>query len=255
MTRHGYKVVLGLMALVLGVAASSAETLTGSTVESRILLGFKVNDAAAQDLLPQGWTPVTLPKGPVGGSNLIVALFDRHTILDAEGAPKNPASGPTVAFLSYGRNSDVEGVRAFVSWVYEEPPVENPFGNSVAADISRVSGFTDEGGGVRSQTETWTIAPEAGGSLQLELDFKVGGLRWSTGGESRPHSSVDPDFSRIYRFDQLAGLAMNTAMGVKLDGTASFSASDPALPALFDGSEELTAIVSIPVYLRQVFIP
>lgn len=58
-----------------------AETAVGSTVESRILLGFKANDTAVGDMLPQGWNPVTLSQGPVGGANLIVALIDQRFLI------------------------------------------------------------------------------------------------------------------------------------------------------------------------------
>lgn len=241
--------------LLLGVVPVAAETTSGSTVESRVLLGFKVDDGAVGDMLPDGWIPVTLPQGPVGGSNLIVALIDRHVIVDADGGPADVSSGPTVAFLAYARSDSAEGVRGFVTLVYEEPPLVNPYSNSVAADIDRVAGYTDAGGGARTQSELWTVKPEAGGELTLDLDYKVGGFRWSTGGESRPYSAVNPDFFRIYRYDQLAGLVMNDAMGRELDGTVSFSSTDPELAKLFDGSEDLVAIVSIPTYVREIYLP
>ena len=232
-----------------------AETAVGSTVESRILLGFKANDTAVGDMLPQGWNSVTLSQGPVGGANLIVALIDRQVILDPEGKPAAPSSGPTVALLAYGRKDGVDGVRAFVTRVYEEPPVVDPYGNSVPADINRVAGFVDAGDGQRTQTEIWTVQPESGRVLSFDLDYKVGGFMWSTGGESRPYSSVTPEFFRIYRYDQLANLAMNLAMGRPLNGKVSFSSTDPDLAGLFDGSEALVAIVSIPVFVRKITLP
>ena len=240
---------------LLGMAPVAAETMTGSTVESRVLLGFKVNEEAIGNMLPEGWLPVMLPQGPVGGSNLIIALIDRHVIVDDDGKPAEPSSGPTVAFLAYGRNDSVEGVRGFVTRVYEEPPLVNPYENSVVADINRVAGYSDAGGGARTQSEIWTVKLEGGGDLSFDLDYKVGGFNWSTGGESRPYSAVNPDFFRIYRYDQLAGLAMNIAMGRELNGTASFSSTDADLAKLFDGSEELVAIVSIPTYVREIYLP
>lgn len=244
-------------AIVLGTMATSglAETMVGTTVESRVLLGFKVNDGSASQMLPDGWAAVTLPQGPVAGSNLILALIDRHVILDAEGNLGNPPSGPTVAFLVYGRKEGVEGVRSFVTRVYEEPPVVDPYGNSAIADIDRVSGYSDLGSGDRTQSEVWTVRPEGGGELRLELDYQLGQLAWSTGGESRPFSSENPDFYRIYRYDQLAGLAMNSAMGRALDGTVSFTASGSDFEAVFDGSEALVSIVAIPTYIREIWLP
>ncbi len=247
---------VALAAAIVAIAApASSETQVGSTVESRVLLGFKADDAAVGAMLPEGWTPVTLPKGPVGGANLIVALIDRHVILDADGKPDTPSSGPIVAFLAYGRTEGVDGVRGFVTRVYEEPPVVDPYGNSVAADVDRVAGFSDPGGGTRTQSEKWTVRPDGGGELAVTLEFDIGGFRWAAGGESRPYSSENPDFFRIYRYDQLGGLAMNRAMGLDLDGTVSFSATEPDLAALFGGTEELVAVVSIPTYIRRISLP
>lgn len=252
---HWFAGGLAMFYLLSGAAPAAAETVVGSTVESRVLLGFKVNDAAIDDLLPDGWASVTLPKGPVAGSNMIIALIDRHVILDANGKPEKPSSGPTVAFLAYARKDGVDGVRGFVTRVYEEPPLVNPYGNSVAADIKRVAGYTDAGGGERKQSETWLVQTDGGGELAFDLDYSVGGFIWSTGGESRPYSAVRPDFFRIYRYDQLAGLAMNTAMDRNLDGTVDFSVSGPEMGRVFDGGEELVAIVSIPAYIRAISLP
>lgn len=252
------KIILGTALSAAFIAAgtsASSEVSVGSTVESRVLLGFKVDDAAVAGMLPDGWTPITLGKGPVAGSNLIVALIDRHLILDADGKPGNPSSGPTVAFLSYGGKDGIEGVRGFVTRVYEEAPVVDPYKTSVTADIKRFSLFSDLGSGQRVQSEEWTIVPSGGGELRFEMDFIVGDYRWTTAGESRAHSPEDPEFFRIYRYDQLASLAMSTDMGLELNGTVSFTVSDPDLGALFGGSEELVSIVSIPIYLRKISLP
>lgn len=242
-------------ALIATGASVSSETKVGSTIESRILLGFKVDETAITEMLPAGWTPITLGKGPAAGSNLIVALIDRHLMLDAEGKPAQPSSGPTVAFLSYARSEGVEGVRGFVTRVYEEPPMVNPYQNSVTADIDRLAAFSDLGNGERLQSEDWAIRPQSGGQIRLELAFDVGDFRWATAGESRPYSSEEPEFFRIYRYDQLASLAMNSKMGLELNGTARFTVSDTDLGTLFGGSEALVSIVSIPTYIREISLP
>jgi len=258
MTRQSRMIprVAGMAAAALAALApvADAETKVGSTVESRILLGFSASDDAINQMLPEGWVSITLPKGPVAGSNLIVALIDRHVILDAAGKPADPSSGPIVAFLAYAKKDGVEGVRGFVTRVYEEPPLVNPYGNSLPADIGRVAGFTDAGGGDRSQSEDWSVTTQTG-SFQVTLDYRMGGLMWSTGGASRPYSSVTPEFSRVYRYDQLAGLAMNTAAGRALDGNVSYEVTGDALGSLFDGSEELVSIVTIPTYVREISLP
>lgn len=243
------------IALTVTLASAFAETKVEFVVDSRILIGFKVSEIAVGDFLPEGWDSFTLPNGPLGGANLIVAHIDRHLILDADGEPMNPSSGPIVVFLAYARKDGIEGIRSYVIRVYEEPPVVDPYGNSVPANIHRIAGFTDAGGGDRVQSELWTVRLEEGGELKLDLEYKAGGFTWSTGIESRTYSSENPDAFRIFKYDQLAGLAMNTAMGRKLEGKIIFSANDPALAALFNGSEKLVSVVSVPAQVRDIFLP
>lgn len=259
MTHHlKWKHALGLSASGLAMAAASAltaETFVGKTVESRVLLGFRVDDAAIAAFLPEGWAPVTLPQGPVAGSNLIVALIDRHLYLDADGTPDASLQGPTVAMMAYGRNPDIEGVRGFVVRVYEQEPIADPYGTSVAVrEIVRDAGWYDAGQGDRRQQESWTVTFDDGAKTVVTLDATGVDLNWSSG-ESRPYSPVTADFFRIYRYDQLAGLAMNAALGRTLDGAATFETTDPGLISLFDGSETLSAIVSIPTYVREISLP
>lgn len=252
-----WKAALG--AAVSGIAlfaatAAMGQTLVQTTVENRVMLAFKVADAGVQEMLPEGWAPLTLPKGPVAGSNLIVSLFDRLLILDAEGKPADPASSPVMALVAYGVNPQVEGVRTFVTGIYEVPPVVDPFGVSEPADIAREATMRYNAEG-RFLSEDWAIKPESGGEFSLSLDYKVGGYGWTVDGKSMPFSPVVEGFRQIYQYDQLAELAMNTPMGRELAGEVSFSADVPALAGLFDGSEALVAVVSIPVYVREVLEP
>jgi len=236
------------------VAAATGETLTQNTVESRVLLAFKVDAAALAEVMPEGWTPITLPKGPVAGSNLILSFFDRLLITDAEGNPAEPAASPVLALVAYGKTAGVDSVRTFVTSIYEVPPMVDPFGVSEEADISRKAAMTYGADG-RTRSEEWAVRPTSGGAFSFDLDYQVKGYGWSVEGTSMPHSAADPAFHQIYRYDQLAELAMNPGLGLELDGAFSYSAEIPALSGLFDGAEELVSVVSIPVYVRQVYEP
>ena len=242
-------------AALFTATAAMGETLVGTTVESRVVLAFKVADTAIQPTLPDGWVPFTLPKGPVAGANLVVAMMDRHAMVPAEGDPDPAMTGPTVAVVAYARKDGVEGIRAFVTRVFEEPPVVDPYGTSVTADIDRIAGYADAGGGARRQTETWTVRPETGGELSLDLSFDVGRFSWSTRNESRPYSPVNPEFHRIYRYDQLVALAMSASLGLELKGSVDFTATGGEMAALFDGSEQLVTIMAVPTFLREISLP
>ena len=252
-----WKVALGAAvtsAALFTATAAMGETLIQNTVENRVLLAFKVDGAALTEVMPEGWTPITLPKGPVAGSNLILSFFDKLLITDAEGKPADPATQPVLALVAYGKAADVEGVRTFVTAIYEVPPLADPFSLSEEADITREAAMTYNADG-RTRSEAWTVRPVSGGEFSFDLDYRVAGYGWSEGGMSKPYSAVEPEFLQIYRYDQLAELVMNPGLGRELDGSFTYSADIPALSGLFDGSEELVSVVSIPVYVREVYRP
>lgn len=236
------------------MSASWAETAVGSNVESRVVVGFKVSDGAVASMVPEGWAPLTLPQGPLAGTNLVVLFSDRHLGLDPEGKPIDPPSSRYAALVVYGVNPEVKGARMFVARVFEQPPVVDVYGNATAARVSRAASLTGEGDGPRTRSETWSIEVEGQGAIRLDLSYEEGTPGWSSG-EAQPWSLANPDFHRIYRYDQLADLAMSSALGRDLKGDVAFASDIPALADLFDGTERMTAITVIPVYVRKVFLP
>jgi hypothetical protein len=245
---------LTLMAAAGSITLSqpaSAETPVGSNVESRLVLALKADDAAVTALMPQGWRGLTLPQGPFAGANLLVLLSDRHLGLDPDGNPIDPYASRYAALVAYGVSPEAKGPRMFVLRTYETPPVVAVYGNAVAAEISRVSALSGSGDSPRERTETWEVAAANGDRISLELDYRQGRPGWSSG-EAMPYSAETPDFHRIYRYDQLADLAMSTGLGRPLDGEIAFEAS---VPSLLDGTQDIQAITMIPVYIRKVSLP
>lgn len=66
---------------------------------------------------------------------------------------------------------------------------------------------------------------------------------------------MNPEFHRIYRYDQLVALAMSQGLGLELSGSVAFTATGQDLATLFDGSEELVMIMAIATYVREVSLP
>ena len=181
--------------------------------------------------------------------------MDRHLILDPDGKPQDPSSNPVAALMSYGVSKDVEGVRAYITRIYEISPAVNPYGNSVEAEITRLGQKTVDGDNNVARNEAWSLKSETGGMIDFKLAYDSSGLNWVEGGVSRPYSSAMPEYSHIYRYDQTAELVMNTASGYALPNEWEFSASGAEFADLFDGSEDLVAILNIPIYIRDVFEP
>ena len=233
-----------------GVSAS-AETKVGSNIDSRVVLAFQVEESKVAEMLPEGWAPLTLPKGPFAGSNLLMMFADRHLAMDPEGKPVPAHSTRFAALLAYGVSPEVKGARMFVTQTYELPPVASAYGNGIAASVDRTFGLEGEGAGPRTQRETWTVAAENGETFNLDLTYERGRMSWSSS-EATPYSAANPDFYRIYRYEQMVDLIMSNALERKLNGEISFTASGHSA---FDGTEVIQAAIVIPVYVREVSLP
>ncbi len=73
--------------------------------------------------------------------------------------------------------------------------------------------------------------------------------------EARVYSAQNPDSYRIYRVEQGNDFVRSGPAGVDRVEEFSFAASGPQLGTLFDGTERLVAVLSVPSYVRRVFLP
>ena len=74
-------------------------------------------------------------------------------------------------------------------------------------------------------------------------------------GACRVHSAAKPEFYRIYRFEQAADVVRSTSTGIDRVSKFSFKASGTKLTPVFDGSQQLISITSVPFYTRSVYLP
>jgi hypothetical protein len=235
-------------------AAARAETPVGSNVDSRVLVGFKANADAVGQMLPEGWSPLPFPAGPLKGANLLVVFIDRAIDLDPEGKPKNPATSRAMALVGLGKQTGGDAVHLYVMRMYSTASNYDPYGNASVADITRQTSSGGPANDGRERNDTWHVAPEAGGAIDLSLGYTSGKAVWSSD-EARPYSNVRPAFSRIYRYDQLVHLVMSAAVGKPLKGEYAFTSTIAELAGVFDGSQETIAIIDVPVYVRKISLP
>lgn len=257
LSRSLFRSLAGLVlasAVVVAGAAARAETPVGSNVDARVILAFAVDAGDVQPWLADGWTPVAFPEGPLEGANLMVVLIDRALDRDAEGKPKSPSQSRAVALAGLGKQVDGPAVNLFVYRIYSTPEGYDPYGNARHADIARSTATTGPANAGRARSESWSIRPDGGGTLDIELEFTSGTPNWGSA-EARPHSAVTPEFSRIYRYDQLVDLVMSAPLGKPLTGTFAFTQDVPELAAVFDGTETLVTVMDVPVYTREVSLP
>src|SRR5258707_13322660 len=71
--------------------AASAQTTLEQAAEHRFQLDFRVNDAALEKMLPQGWEPVIATQGPAKDCNLRMIFIDRVAVIGGDGKPRPTA--------------------------------------------------------------------------------------------------------------------------------------------------------------------
>lgn len=246
------KFILGAqMALLVGIfllttrSSVYAETYIGTNIDSRVIVGLSVDAEGVQELLPEGWTSAPFPGGPLKGSNLLVSFVDGLLMVDAEGKPLAPASRRAVILVGLAKQAGADAVRTFVMSIYTSEPENDPYGLNVAAEITRTNSLTGPAAGGRQSTDAWRMAA-SGGELAMSLNYTTGLRSWSSS-EALSYSAAPPDFYRIYRYDSVTDLAMSTAVGKPLAGAFSMTNSVPELAAIFNGDEQVVAILDIPV--------
>ncbi len=246
-------VLLTALSLVIPWSRVHAETFTGTNVDSRVIVGLNADATAVQELLPEGWTSVPYPKGPLKGANLLVSFVDGVLMVDAEDKPLVPASRRAIVLLGLGKEDGGDATRIYVMRIYTSEPENDPYRANVPAEITRVNSLSGPAAGGRQSTDTWTMTV-AGGELAMSLNYTTGRRSWSTS-EALSYSSANPDFYRIYRYESVTDLVMSSPIGKPMTGEYSMTSSVPELADIFDGSQETIAILDIPVRVRRIFLP
>ncbi len=249
--------LLGAIVLVCLMALprqTVAETLSGKNVDSRVIVGISAPVAGVQAFMPEGWTSVPFPGGPLAGANMLMAMIDSRLEMDPEGKPLDPPSRRAVALVGLAKQDDGDAVRMFVLRIYTTAPHRNPYGNAMQAGIAREYAVTGSADSARESSDFWRVIVDSGGQIVMRLNHTTGNRGWSPG-EIMPYSAANPDFFRIYRYSQLADLVMSKAVGKPMGGEFKLTSTVLELAEIFDGSEEVVAVIDVPVYVRDVFLP
>jgi hypothetical protein len=241
-----------LMFAACPAIAQDKEKASTTDVSPRTVLGFKVSDAAVQRLLPAGFQVNSPTAGPAKGVNVNVALIDYLMMQDMEG--KSVPSYPTVVLNVPAKNSAGEAVAIVFAGFIAKAGAPGPYSAYEAANTNVEHRSRNDAEGKSIINETWAIKSADGNILEVELEF-TRGVPVRSKLETKLHSAAKPDFYRIYKFEQAADLVRSTATGTDRVSKFSFKASGPKLAPLFDGSEQLISINSVPFYSRTIYLP
>jgi hypothetical protein len=235
-------------------AAAAGEKLVGTYGEERALLRFKVSDATVQKLLPEGWQASPDSTGPSKDANLSVVFVDVFTAQNPDGKPEDPyrVAAVVIPAKKKGTEATVPMVVTGLASIPSYAP--GPYGVFAPASATVDRHVHTDPSGKSNIDEAWEFKADGGDLVQLELQYVRGSLARSKV-ETMPHSAVKPEFYRIYRIEQAADVVRSTASGPDRAQKYLFKATGGKLSQIFDGSEQLISITSLPFYSRQVSLP
>jgi len=250
--------LVGLM--LLGGAASTcpawAETLSQSTLDSRIAVALRVKVDELQRLVPSPWQVNPAAAGPSKDANLTMVFLERLLNQGADGKPTAVATYRLVALVTSVKHPQTGESAPMPIRIFNSSPQEVPgfYKTAVQATVRREQTLKGVGVEPGTVTEWWEMRNGSGGMIELKLQY-TRGTPSRAKGESKPRSGADPAIWRIYRFEQGVDVVRSIPGGIDRVQSYQLRVNVPEFAKLFDGSEQLVSISAIPWYTRQTFLP
>ena len=124
---------VGLLALAVAASgASAAEKLVDTYGEQRTVLSFKVPDATAQKLLPEGWQASAATAGPSKDANLNVVFVDVLSVQNPDGTQGETYRYAVLTVPAKKKGTDAT-VPMVVTGLSTPPNVPGAYGNYALA--------------------------------------------------------------------------------------------------------------------------
>jgi hypothetical protein len=245
--------VAALVFAISPAVAQDKEKLSATDLSVRTALTFKAPDTVVQKLLPSGFELNAPAVGPSKGFNFGITLIDYLMVQDPEGKPLPPRT--TIAMnIPAKKTATGETVGVVFNGLIDQAAVPGPYGVFGAAKLAVERRSQTDADGKSIIDETWQAKADDGSMLEVQLQF-VRGVPVRGKVEAKLHSGGKPEFYRIYKFEQAADVARSTATGIDRVNKFSIKATGPRFAPLFNGTEELISITSVPSYSRAIYVP
>lgn len=231
-----------------------AETQVGTVNENRLLLFFELPEAEAQALLPETWSLAPLPGGPAAGANALMVMIDGISAVGPDQKPLDPGENRLAVLVVFGQDAAAgEGGAVVVSgWSDKAGAAPGPYGNFSDADVTFER--TIAAGEKTEVEEEWSVSGEGGARFEVALAYARNAPAFSTF-DQKVYSGSDPSFYRIYRGDQGAIVVMSGPLAIGSADDVTIKAEGDVLGTLFDEDAELVAVLHLPWYRRDTFLP
>jgi hypothetical protein len=159
-----------------------------------------------------------------------------------------------VNFPAKRAGTEVTVAMVFAGFASNSSYVPGPYGAFKLAEATVERSVRIDPAGTSSVQESWEFRANNGDGIKLQVQF-IRALAANSKMEALVHSTKTPDFYRIYRVEQAIDVVRSTATATDRVQKFAFEAVGQPFGWLFDGSEQLISITSIPLYTRQVFLP
>lgn len=240
-------------ALTACVPSLSAQGTTEWSSEKRITLAFKVNPQVLASLLPTGWVsaPSTSPAAPA--ANLNLTMMEREVVLDPQGKPLRSGTSRYMVLGVPARNAQ-SGQTNTIIISGLSPEGAGAYGVYLTASTASVERtVSGDGEGFATVREAWTFAAASGERVELRVSYRRAAPTRSRA-ETVVRSGLRPEFQRTYRIDQATDV-VRSANSTDRVSELSFSAAGPKLAPLFDGTQVLLGVTTVPYYVREISVP
>jgi len=242
--------LLSLLWLLAGPALAQ-EQLVGTNMDVRTILDFKVSDAAIQKLLPPGWAVDAATSGPSAGANLRVTFIDQLAAYDPTGKPTPQVRNLVLGIPVKKQGAETGGLMIFAGL---STGVPGPYGANMKATNNVERKIRHEPAAGTTVEESWEFKAENGSAVTLQIQF-VRGVPARDKSELRVYAQPKPEFFRIYRYEQGVDVVRGADTGTERLQKITFKATGERLAPLFDGTEQLISLISVPWYARQIYLP
>jgi hypothetical protein len=253
---HSILFLIGI--ICVGSAAfttlAQAETLVESSIFFRIYVNLRVDQKAVQAWLPDPWKAVSLPKGPLKGSNLWVIFDDRFLHQDGDGKPDVGGTYRMAILVTFAKHPQTGEVSVFVLRAYRPTDDPGAYKNSVKATVHREATLKGADMEPGAGSELWKVQDSAGGILEFRMEYQRA-VPKRMKRELKIRSNVEPDLFRIYRDDRTSDVVKSIPAGIDRAHNYQLRVTMSELSKMFDGSEQLVGISVNPCFVRQVFLP
>jgi hypothetical protein len=232
-----------------------ADHLVETSHEVRIILYYHVSPDVLAKFLPAGWVAADLTTGAGTGANLTVNLSDQLSNAAAKGvAATADTRGQGITISARVKDPQTGENRAMVLFGFtngEDSP--GPYGTHRKATINMTRTERTQADGRVTIRQLWAAKTSTGDALNLDLSFVRGPLV-PLQVDQQTRSSLHPDFYRIYKQSEQADVVRTKAN--PKDSVLEFKMTEAGEAAKFiDKLQKPIAIVSIPVFYREIWLP